>query len=182
MNHEIAQIAERLRGLRDALGLNPDQVAEKCGISTSDYLKYESGKSDIPMSFLFILAQTFEIDTAELLTGESARASTFCVTRKGSEVSVERTKAYKYLALCTGFVGKRADIFVVTVEPNDKDITLNSHAGQEFNLVIKGSLHLHVGGNDLILNEGDSIYFDSSKPHGMKALGGNKVEFLAVIL
>lgn len=182
MNLQIAQIAERLRGLRDALGLTPDQVAEKCGISTNDYLNYESGKSDIPMSFLFVLAQSFGIDTTELLTGESARASAFFVTRKGSGISVERTKAYKYQALCTGFVGKRADIFEVTVEPNDKPITLNSHAGQEFNLVIEGSLQLHVAGNDLVLYEGDSIYFDSSKPHGMKALGGKKVKFIAVIL
>jgi quercetin dioxygenase-like cupin family protein len=41
---------------------------------------------------------------------------------------------------------------------------------------------LNINGKNLILNEGDSIYFDSSLPHGMKALNEKPVKFLAVIL
>ena len=37
-------------------------------------------------------------------------------------------------------------------------------------------------GKDIILNEGDSLYFDSNKPHGMQALDGKPVKFLAVIM
>ena len=182
MNYQIAQIAERLRGLRDALDLSVEEIAQKCSVSADDYTKWESGSSDIPMSFLFTVAQTFGIDTSELLTGETARAQAFFVTRKGKGISVERRKAYKYQALGSGFVGNRAEVFEVTVEPNDNPITLNSHQGQEFNLVLQGSMQLHIAGNDLVLNEGDSIYFDASKHHGMKALGGEKVIFLAVIV
>ncbi|HHT22837.1 MAG TPA: cupin domain-containing protein [Bacteroidales bacterium] len=182
MNHQIAQIAERLRGLRDALELEVDEIAEKCGVSSEDYALYESGTTDIPMSFLFTLAQTFGLDTTELLSGETARAQAFFVTRKGKGISVERRKAYKYQALGSGFVGNRAEVFEVTVEPNDNPISLNRHQGQEFNLVLQGSLQLHIAGNELVLNEGDSIYFDASKPHGMKALNNEKVIFLAIIV
>ncbi|MFV0391930.1 MAG: helix-turn-helix domain-containing protein [Paludibacteraceae bacterium] len=182
MNYQIAQIAKRLYGLRDALDLSVEEIAQKCGISTESYASYESGTTDIPMSFVFTVAQTFGVDTTELLTGETARASAFFVTRKGKGVSVERTKAYKYQALCSGFVGNETEIFEVTVEPNDNPITLNTHPGQEFNYVLKGTMQLHIAGNDLVLHEGDSIYFDASKHHGMKALNGEKVVFLAVIV
>jgi quercetin dioxygenase-like cupin family protein len=59
---------------------------------------------------------------------------------------------------------------------------LNTHSGQEFNLVLEGALQLRIAGNDIVLNEGDSIYFDATKPHGMKALNGNNARFLAVII
>ena len=39
-----------------------------------------------------------------------------------------------------------------------------------------------IDGRDLILNEGDSLYFNSKLPHGMKALDGKTVKFLAVIM
>lgn len=182
MNYQIKQIAERLHGLRDALDLSVDEFIQKIGIDKEEYLTYESGNSDIPMSFLFRVAQTFGIDTTELLSGETARTSAFFVTRKGTGISVERRKAYKYQALGAGFLGNRAEVFEVTVEPNHETISLNTHTGQEFNYVLQGTMQLHIAGNDLVLSEGDSIYFDASKLHGMKALNGEKVVFLAVIL
>ena len=73
--------------------------------------------------------------------------------------------------------------FLVTVEPDDNpNVTKNSHKGQEFNYVVEGQLELHIGNNILKLAEGDSIIFDSDIPHGMKALGGKRVKFLALII
>jgi quercetin dioxygenase-like cupin family protein len=43
-------------------------------------------------------------------------------------------------------------------------------------------MQIRIADNDTVLEKGDSIYFDSSKPHGMKALNGEKVVFLAVII
>lgn len=182
MNEQIKQIAERLRGLRDALDLSITEAASKIGIEETTYKKYESGDSDIPMNFLFQVAQTFGIEISALISGDDARANAYFVTRKGTGVKVERTKAYKYQALAYGFRNAKAEPFEVTVEPNDHPIHLNTHPGQEFNLVLEGTMLLSVAGNDITLNEGDSIYFDSSKPHGMKALNNKKVRFLAVIL
>ena len=41
---------------------------------------------------------------------------------------------------------------------------------------------MRLNGKDLILNEGDSIYFNAELPHGMKALDDKKVSFLAIIM
>jgi transcriptional regulator with XRE-family HTH domain len=182
MNNQIKQIAERLHGLRDALELTTETVAEKCGVSKVEYEKYESGNHDIPMSFICDLAQTFGVETSALISGNDPHSLAYFVTRKGTGSSVERTKEYKYHSLAHGFRYAKAEPFEVTVEPSDKPLHLNSHSGQEFNYILEGTMELQIAGNEIVLNHGDSIYFDSSKPHGMKAMNGNKVTFLAVII
>lgn len=182
MNTQIKQIAERLHGLRDALELTTSEVAGKCGVSQEEYENYESGNSDIPMSFICEVAQTFGVETTALISGIDPHSLAYFVTRKGTGMSVERYKAYKYQSLAHGFRYAKAEPFEVTVEPNDLPFHLNSHVGQEFNFILEGNMEFQIGGNDIILNEGDSVYFDSTRPHGMKALNGKKVRFLAVIM
>ncbi len=168
--------------MRDALDLTTREAALRVGVDEADYVKYESGESDIPMNFLFQVARTFGVEISALISGDEAHASAYFVTRKGTGVQVERTKAYKYRALAHGFRYAKAEPFEVTVEPDDKPLFLNTHPGQEFNMVLEGTLLLQVAGNEVVLNEGDCIYFDSTCPHGMKAMNGKRVVFLAIIL
>lgn len=181
MNAQIKQIAERLRGLRDALELTVAQAAEKSGTCEADFLRYESGTSDIPISFICQVAQAFGIETTTLISGDEPHVNAFFVTRKGTGTGVERTKAYKYQSLASGFMDAKMETFEVTVEPTESPVTQNAHPGQEFNYLLEGSMQLNIGTNVLILNEGDSVYFDARMPHGMKALGGRQVRFLAIV-
>ncbi len=182
INEQIKQIALRLMGLRDALDLTVEQMAAQIGVELADYEKYESGEADIPMSFLYRVAQTCGVDTSVLVSGVEARANSFYLTRKGKGPTVERVAAYKYQDLASGFVHAKSTPFLVTVEPNDKPMHLNTHTGQEFNMVMEGTLQLQIGDTFMELNEGDSIYFDATKKHGMKALNNEPVKFLAMIV
>lgn len=183
MSDQIKQIAERLQGLRDVLELTPDEVAKSCQLSVEEYLGMESGEKDISVSALQKIARKYGIALDVLMFGEEPKMSSYFLTRCGSEC-LERTKAYKYQSLASGFRGRKADPFIVTVEPKPENtpIHFNSHEGQEFNLVIEGRMLLNINGKELILNPGDSLYFDSSIPHGMLALDDKTVKFLAVIL
>jgi len=183
MNIEIQQIAERLRGMRDALGLSEADCAGACGISPALYQQYESGQSDIPVSFLYKFSSVYQLELTTLLTGEIPRMHGYSITRKGTGSVVERRKEYQYQALNESFIHKKAQPFVVTVDPNpDNEGSMGyQHEGQEFNLVLSGKLQLVLNGKELILNEGDSIWFDSSLPHRMSALGGQEAKFLAMI-
>ena len=182
MNEQIKQIAERIRGLRDSLDITVEGMAEQCKRTPDEIRLYETGETDIPMSFLFELAQHFNISTSTLISGEEPRMISYYLTRFGKGKSIERNKAYKYQALASGFKQPKAEPFEVTVEPNEKEMHLNSHEGEEFNYVLEGRLLLRVNDKDLILNPGDSIYFNSSNQHGMKALDNRPVKFLAIIL
>ena len=116
--------------------------------------------------------------------GEEPKMSSYFLTRAGKGVSVERSKAYKYEALASGFRDRKIDPFIVTVEPKDDDapLHLNSHSGQEISYILEGRLLVNLAGKEIILNPGDSLYFDSLQPHAMKALDGKPVRFLAAIM
>ncbi|MCD8029291.1 MAG: XRE family transcriptional regulator [Bacteroides sp.] len=184
MNEPIRQIAGRLRGLREALELTPAEIAQQCGIPEADYLQAESGTADISVSLLQKIARHYDVPLDALMFGEEPRMNSYFLTRAGKGTSIERTKAYKYEALAGGFIHRKADPFIVTVEPKEEDVPMyyNTHPGQEFNLILEGEMLLSVGGKELTLHTGDSIYFNAVLPHGMKALGGKPVRFLAVIL
>ena len=181
MDEQLKQIGERLRGLRDVLDLTAQEVADTIGISVEKYEKIEQGEVDITISNLMKIAHKYGVSPEELMFAEAPHMKSYSVVRKGQGMSVERTKAYKYQSLVGGFVGHKADVFIVTVEPKPDAHTIykNTHAGQEFNLVLEGAMELLLGGKTIVLEEGDSIYFDSTKPHGMRAIGDKAVKFLA---
>ncbi|MCD7933573.1 MAG: XRE family transcriptional regulator [Tannerellaceae bacterium] len=184
MNEQIKQIAERLAGLREVLEITPEEMARVCMMSTEQYLELEKGETDIPVSTLHLISQTYGVELTTLMFGDEPRMSSYFVTRKGKGVAVERTKAYKCQSLAAGFAGRNADPFLVTVHPKEEHepVYQNTHPGQEYNMVLEGRLLLQINGKELILESGDSIYFNSELPHGMKALDGEKVTFLAVII
>lgn len=180
----IKSIANRLRGLREVLELSAQEVAESCHLRVEEYMALESGESDISVNVLQTIARRYGISLDVLMFGEEPKMNAYFITRAGAGVSVERRKAYKYEALASGFRDRKADPFIVTVEPAPADapMHLNSHEGQEMNYVLEGRLLLSLNGKELVLNVVDSLYFDSSLPHGMKALDGRPVRFLAIIM
>ncbi len=89
-----------------------------------------------------------------------------------------------YQSLANNFLHKKAEPFLVTVNPDSDEapVPMNAHPGQEFNYMIEGTIKLIVDKHELVLNEGDSLFFDSGLQHGMKALNGKPAKFLAIIL
>ena len=173
MSEAIQQIAERLRGLRDVLEISVEEMAEVCHLTPEEYLRLESGTADISIDMLHTIARKYGVEPVTLMLGDEPKMSTYFVTRSGRGASVERTKAYKYQSLAAGFLSRRAE---------GTPIFLNRHTGQEYNYVVSGRMQLQINGKDLILEAGDSIYFNSDLPHGMKALDGEEVRFLAIII
>ena len=81
-------------------------------------------------------------------------------------------------------ISKRYDPFVVTVDPlpDGRNHNKNTHDGQEFDFMIDGTLEITIDTKVLVLNAGDSIYFDSRHPHCMRALGGEPATFISIII
>ncbi len=183
MSDQIKQIASRIKDLREIAGLSIETLAAELGVPAETYREYEGGSIDIPVGFLYELANKFHVELTAILTGEDPKLHTYCLVRKGKGVSVDRRNPYKYLSLAYNFANKKAEPFSVTVVPSAEDapIHLSSHPGQEFNFVLEGTLMIYIDGHQLILNEGDSLYFDSGCNHGMKAIGDKEARFLAII-
>jgi len=182
MSNNRSQIAARLRGAREAAGLTVEAAAQALKLEAAAYAAFESGASDLSMGLLPQIAALFGVETAAILTGGDSHARVFSVTRRGKGAVVSRRAAYHYENLAAGFAGPRMEPFIVTVDPKpDEPFHLNSHAGQEFDLVVRGTLELMIDGHTVVLEEGDSIYYDATRPHGMRALANRPARFLAII-
>ena len=182
MEEKIKEIASRLKGLRVLEEISAEQMAAKFNLTLQEYLTYESGEKDIPVGLLYEVATAFGMSLTEILSGETPKLHKFQVVRAGNGLDVRRRKDYKYESLAFNFLNKKAEIFIVKVPVTDANVTLNTHPGQEFNYMIKGSMLLVIDGQETQLNEGDSVIFDSSLDHGMKSVGGSPAEFLAIIM
>jgi transcriptional regulator with XRE-family HTH domain len=184
MPEEMPQIAARIHDLRQIAGLSVEQVASDLQVPAATYAAYETGEADIPVGLLSEVAHRFGVELGTLLTGGAPRLHLYAVTRKGKGAEVTRRSRYRYRSLGDNFIQRRAEPFEVTVEPetDDAPYSLATHPGQEFDLVLEGILAISIDGHEIVLNEGDSVYYDSSLPHGMKAVGSVPARFLAVIL
>lgn len=183
MNEYNKDIGNRMKELRELSDISIQDFAQELNIDREMYEKYENGEIDIPASLLYEVANRFNVDLGLILTGEESRMSIFDVTRANKGISVERRKEYNHENLCSKFIHKKAETFLVTVDPEKNPIpSLNSHPGQEFNYVLEGTLKIYIHNNEIVLNKGDSIFFDSSHRHAMVALNDKPAKFLAVIM
>lgn len=177
-----SQIRARLRGLREVLEIPVEEVAELCGCTAEEYLEMESGQREMSESWLGRISKRYGIELDVLLFGEEPRMNGYYVTRKGQGLAIDRQARYKYQSLASGFRQRRMDPFLVEVAclPDDERRPLNAHEGQEFDLVVEGRMELTIGHRTMVLAEGDSIYFDASRPHCMHAMDGRPVKFLSM--
>ena len=184
MLSELKQIGARITGLRDILEISPVTLAEALQIPASTLLSYERGETDIPVSCLYGIAKALSVELSTLLTGDEPRVRGYSIVRRGHGAPVERRKEYAHESLAPNFIDKHCEPFLVTVAAGQADApcSCNVHAGQEFNYVLHGTVRLVIGGHTVELQEGDAIYFDSTQPHGMQAVGESPAQFLAVIL
>ena len=174
--NQLSEIATRIKELREIIGYSVKEMAEKTDVSEQQYFEYESGKVDIPFSFIHKCALAFGVEMTDLLEGRSAKLSTYTVTRKGRGQETAKEDGIDIANLAPKFKDKLAEPYYVTYEysqsQQNKPIHLTTHSGQEFDLVLSGKLKVQVGDHTEILGEGDSIYYNSSMPHGMMAVDG----------
>jgi mannose-6-phosphate isomerase-like protein (cupin superfamily) len=186
MEYSIEQVAERIRGMRDILEISIEEMAQCVGVPLEEYVACEQGKKDYSFTFLYICAERFGIDLAELLTGEMPKLNHYTIVRKGYGLSVKRRNGLIYNHLAYLFKDKIAEPFLVTCEyheeEQDAEIEASTHEGQEMDFILEGQLKVRFDDHIEILNEGDCIYYDSSHKHGMIATGGKKCVFIAIVM
>ena len=183
---QLKETANRIRFMREIMGYSEEVMAEKVEVSVEDYVTFEQGETDFPFTFIHKCAQTFGIEISELIEGRSARLSSYNVTRKGQGHEAAKEEGILIQNLAPKFRSKFAEPYWVRYEYSEelqnKPIHLIKHSGQEFDLILQGALRIQVGEHQEVLYEGDSIYYNSSTPHGMIAVEGKDCVFLSVVI
>ncbi len=185
-NDKLFEVASRIREMRDICGFTEAEMAEKTDVSVREYGLYESGQLDMPFSFIHKCALAFDLELTDLLEGHSSNLTSYTVTRKGRGRQTAKEDGIDIAHLAHKFRNKIAEPYWVRYEydpsQQNKPMHLATHSGQEFDLIISGKLKVQIGDHTEVLEEGDSIYYDSSTPHGMMAVDGKDCVFCAVVL
>ncbi len=181
MNTQIKDIGMRLASLRDDMEISIEDMAAKLDVTADTYQKYENGEMDFSFSFIYNAAEILGVDVLDLISGDQPTLNMCSMVKKGKGYSVQREEEYDYKHLAFTFRNKKSEPFLVTIHPDDKTPVMHGHDGQEFNYVISGKMKFFIGDICYELEEGDSVYFDSSIPHAEQAIDG-EAQFIAVVV
>ena len=183
---QLQRIALRIREMREIFGYSTEKMAEMIDITEEVYLSYESGEVDLPFTFMHKCAQVFGVEITDILEGHSAKLSGYTVTRRGAGLTTASEDGITIQDMAPLFRHKLATPYWVTYkyseELQSRPISTVTHAGQEFDMVVKGAMRIRIGEHEETLREGDSIFFKSSTPHGMIAIDGEDCVFLAMVM
>ncbi len=183
---KIRGMAARIKELREIENISPEEMARLTDIPLDEYLRCEEGMEDLNFAFIYRCATVFGVNVTDIIEGYSPTLKSFTVTRAGAGQEIANAHGMTYYNLAYAFQNRIAEpLYVRSVydeSAQNKDIELTSHDGQELDIIIEGHLLVQIGEHREILGPGDSIYFDSSTPHGMMAVKGHDCIFYAIVL
>ena len=186
LDFKLQEMAGRIRELREIEGLSQEQMASETGVTLAEYQACETGQSDLNFAFIYRCAQIFGVDVTDIIEGTSPRLANYTLTRAGEGQHIEHAHGMTYFNMAPHFKKRVAEPLYVLAEYSDeaqlKPIEVTSHEGQECDIVLSGQLKVQVGEHIEILNPGDTIYYNSTAPHGMIATGGKDCIFYAIVL
>ncbi|NBJ67228.1 helix-turn-helix domain-containing protein [Adlercreutzia caecimuris] len=181
MEENLKELGMRVQGLREACDVSRHTMAQELGVDVETYRAWEETGVDIPISAIYHMATKFNVDLAEILTGTAPKLDTYHVVRNGEGIDVDRFPGYQYEDLAWRYARKIMQPLRVVLDPADDDAELVSHGGQEFNYVVDGSITLVFQDREIVLNAGDSIYFNPNYPHGQRCNGDAPATFITII-
>ncbi len=183
---KLLEVAQRIREMRLISNLSIEEMAARTDLTVAEYANFEDGREDFPFTFIHKCALALNVEMSALLEGRTAKLSSYNVTRKGKGQVTAEEEGILIKNLAPMFKNKLAEPYWVryeySAEQQRRPIHLTKHSGQEFDLVLQGCLKVQIGDHVEILQEGDSIFYKSSTPHGMIAINEQDCTFLAVVL
>ena len=180
------EIAARIRELREISGISLEEMAARTGVTVEEYRRCEEGTQDLAIAFLYRCVLILGVDMGDLLEGHSPKLRSYALTRRGEGQRIEEAHHMVGYSLASGFRNRIALPLYMELkyrpEAEAGAIELTTHEGQECDIVISGKMKIQIGNKCEVLLPGDTIYYDSSTPHGMIAVDGEDCKFYAIVL
>lgn len=182
-------IGEKIKSLRTAKEISIEELAERSGLAVEQIRRIEEN-IDIPsLAPLIKIARTLGVRLGTFLDDQINETGAV-ICRHGEEDdtisfsnnAVDARQHLHYHSLSRSKTDRHMEPFVIDIDANqDKAFQLSAHEGEEFIMVLKGTLEINYGKQTYLLEEGDTIYYDSIVPHHVHAFEGQAARILAVI-
>ena len=162
-DNPLKEIAARIKEMRGISGYSVNQMAGLTDVSPEQYVAIEAGTHDPSFTFLHKCALAFGVDINALLEGHTAKLSRYVVTRGGQGPVTAKESGIEIRNMAAMFRNRLATPYYVTYNYDEnllhRPIHTTTHAGQEFDYVISGSMRIQVGDHTEELYSGDSIFY-----------------------
>ena len=162
----LVRLATTLKRLRQERGMTLEEVATRAGLTRGWLSKVENFRMTPSLQALAKISAALDVPMSQIFEGIDSRPA-LTVTRKGEGVVMRRDEEVSkivYASLASARGDRNMDPFVLTVPPDD-DRPLFDHGGEEFLLVLEGSITLDYGSESHAMDAGDSAYFEAETPH-----------------
>ena len=164
-------VGEKIKALREDKSISIEELAQRSGLAIEQVERIENN-IDIPsLAPLIKIARVLGVRLGTFLDDQDEVGPVVC-----------RKKHMEYHSLSKSKADRHMEPFIIDVMPTeDTDFVLSSHEGEEFIMVMEGIMEISYGKNTYLLEEGDSIYYDSIVPHHVHAYEGQAAKILAVV-
>lgn len=181
------KLGEKVRGLRQDQRLTLQALADMTGLSKPLLSQIENDQVTPPIATLLKIAKGLKVGIHYFFE-ESGERQKFVLTRGEDSTGSQRrpgkdsAQGYMYKPLAPGMRDKKVEPFLVEFEQRSWDNSLfYSHEGVEFLYILHGELEFHYADEVMRLLPGDSIYYESSEPHGFVSIGAERARAVAVL-
>ena len=182
-------IGEKIKSLRNIKEISIEELAENTGLTTEQITRIEEN-IDIPsLAPLIKIARALGVRLGTFLDDQDSESGPV-VCRKGeaddtisfSNNATDSRQHMHYHSLSRSKTDRHMEPFIIDIDENDETVfNQSAHEGEEFIMVVKGMVEITYGKNTYVLEEGDTIYYDSIVPHHVHAYEGQAARILAVI-
>lgn len=178
-------IGEKLRALRLRKKMGLVELGQHTKLSPALISKIERGRLFPTLPTLLRIAMVFSVGIDFFFTDDRKRR-VLAISRHKERLrfpagATASEAAYSFESLDFGATERKLNAYYAEFHRIDATkVHLHQHDGVEFLYVLSGRLGLRVGSEDILLEGRDSIYFDSSVPHGYWKASDQKTTAIVV--
>lgn len=172
-------IAYNLKKLRIERGLSQGQLAKEAGISKAMLSDIEKGSSNPTINTIWKIANGLKVPYTKLIDRTENEAKV--VRKADSFMQTGESGSFRVYCYYPTTPVRNFELFYVELDADSSNSTVgHSEMAQEYIYIINGELMLSTGGENFILNTGDSLVFDSSLAHTYENKADNMLSMLII--
>ncbi len=183
-------IGGKIKSIRESKNLSIDEVAERAGINKAQIERIEENVEIPSLAPLIKIARVLGVRLGTFLDDQTELGPVISRKKDYRDANTIRftgdstvaRKHMEYHSLSQDKAGRHMEPFLIDIDSSGHaDFTLSSHEGEEFIYVLEGTIEVSYGKEKFLLEEGDSIYYDSIVAHHVHAKNGTAAKILGVV-
>lgn len=179
---DIKKIGKRVKEARLNKGLTQQELADKCGVTKSLLSKIENGQTGSAVATLSKIANHLGAPLSWFLGEDNQQDLVLSLGKSRTTKVGSKEMGYLYERLANRSQFSKVEPTLVTVPPDVEIKEPYTHSEDEFIYILSGGIYLSYDGESYLLQEGDSAYFNGSKPHAFLPCSDQEAKVLTIFI